>query len=141
MVGNAIAEHGVPEYLRSDNGSDFIAREVQRWLAENRIKTIYIEPASPFQNGFVESFHGRFRDECLNREQLWTLTKARVIVEDYRRDYNHHRPHSKLDYQSAARFAAITQSAPSPAPVALRAPCAEDGQTTPNNLTNNQASD
>jgi len=54
------------------NGPEFIAREVQRWLADNHIKTIYIDPGSPWQNGFVESFHGRFRDECLNREQLWT---------------------------------------------------------------------
>ncbi len=66
----AIREHGAPDYLRSDNGLEFIAREVQRWLAEKKIKTIYIDPGSPWQNGFVESFHGRFRDECLNREQL-----------------------------------------------------------------------
>lgn len=140
-MGKAIAEHGAPEYLRSDNGSEFIAKEVQRWLAENRIKTIYIEPASPWQNGFVESFHGRFRDECLNREQLWTLTEACVIVEDYRRDYNHHRPHSKLGYQSPAGFA-VTQTVPSSAPVALRAPCAKDGQTNNTNLNiKNMASD
>jgi transposase InsO family protein len=63
-------------------------------------------------NGFVESFHGRLRDECLNREQLWTLTEARVVTEDYRCQYNHHRPHSKLGYQSPKRFAATTQSAP-----------------------------
>ena len=73
----AIEQHGAPKSLRSDNGPEFIARAVQRWLAEARIKTIYIEPGSPWQNGFVESFHGRFRDECLNREQLWTLTEAR----------------------------------------------------------------
>ena len=97
----------------------------------NQIKTIYIEPGSPWQNGFVESFHGRFRDECLNREQFWTLTEARVVIEDYRCQYNHHRPHSKLGYQSPKRFAATTQSAPSPAPVA------EDGQTKANNITNN----
>lgn len=101
----AIEEHGAPAYLRSDNGSEFIAQTVQRWLAEKQIKTIYIEPASPWQNGFVESFHGRFRDECLNREQLWTLTEARVVIEDYRRQYNHHRPHSKLGYQSPVHFA------------------------------------
>ena len=59
---------------------DFIAKIVQRWLQANRIKTIYIEPGSPWQNGFMESFHGRFRDECLNREQLWTLTEARVVL-------------------------------------------------------------
>jgi len=138
-MGKAIAEHGAPEYLRSDNGSEFIAREVQRWLAGNQIKTIYIEPASPWQNGFVESFHGRFRDECLNREQIWTLTEARVIVEDYRRDYNQHRPHSKLGFQSPAAFA-TNQSAPSSAPVALRAPCAKDGQTKTTNLNINTKS-
>ena len=102
----AITQHGAPEYLRSDNGSEFIAKIVRQWLAANRIKTIYIEPGSPWQNGFVESFHGRFRDECLNREQLWTLTEARVVIEDYRREYNQRRPHSKLGYQSPARFAA-----------------------------------
>jgi putative transposase len=65
----AIVQHGAPEYLRSDNGSEFIAKIVQRWLQEQRIKTLYIEPGSPRQNGFVESFHGRFRDECLNPGQ------------------------------------------------------------------------
>lgn len=138
-MGKAIAEHGAPEYLRSDNGSEFIAREVQRWLAGNQIKTIYIEPASPWQNGFVESFHSRFRDECLNREQIWTLTEARVIVEDYRRDYNQHRPHSRLGYLSPTCFA-TNQSAPSSAPVALRAPYAEDGQTKTTNLNINTKS-
>ena len=102
----SIQEHGAPEFLRSDNGSEFIAKIVQRWLAEQRIKTIYIEPGSPWQNGFVESFHGRFRDECLNREQLWTLTEARVVIEDFRRQYNHKRPHSKLGYESPVAFAA-----------------------------------
>ena len=95
-LGRAIEEHGAPAYLRSDNGPEFIAKEVQRWLAEKRIKTIYIDPGSPWQNGFVESFHGRFRDECLNREQLWTLSEARVVIEDYRQHYNHARPHSRL---------------------------------------------
>ena len=69
---------------------------MQRWLKENRIQTIYIEPDSPWQNGFVGSFHGRFRDECLNREQLWTLTEARVVVGDFRQKYNEIRPHSRL---------------------------------------------
>jgi putative transposase len=128
----AIEQHGAPEYLRSDNGSEFIARIVQQWLAENRVKTIYIDPGSPWQNGFVESFHGRFRDECLNREQLWTLTEARVVIEDYRREYNQFQPHSKLGYQSPACFAANPH--PSFAPVGLRPPCAKDGQTKNNQL-------
>ena len=78
----AIEQHVAPEYLRSDNCSEFIAKVVQRWLATNRIKTIYIDPGSPWKNGFVESFRGRFRDECLNREALWTMTEAHVLIED-----------------------------------------------------------
>ena len=123
----AIEEHGAPEHLRSDNGPEFIAQAVQQWLRENQIKTIYIDPGSPWQNGFVESFHGRFRDECLNREQLWTLTEARVVIEDYRREYNQRRPHSRLGYQSPARFAA--QLTPSPSAVGLRPSSVGDGQT------------
>jgi transposase InsO family protein len=105
---------------------DHIAKIVQRWLKANAIKTIYIDPGSPWQNGFVESFHGRFRDECLNREQLWTLTEARVVVGDFRNKYNQIRPHSRLGYESPARFA--QQLTPSSAPVGLRPPCAKDGQ-------------
>ena len=131
LVSEAIALHGAPEYIRSDNGSEFIAKKLQRWLAEQKIRTIYIEPGSPWQNGFVESFHGRFRDECLNREQLWTLTEARVVIEDYRNRYNQKRPHSKLGYQSPACFAAHLP--PSPAPVRPAEPglsSAGDGQPT-----------
>jgi len=135
----AIEQQGAPEYLRSDNGSEFIAKIVQRWLAENHIKTMYIEPGSPWQNGFVESFHGRFRDECLNREQLWTLTEARVVIGDYRCEYNHQRPHSRLGYESPAVFAA--RSCPSPAPVGLRPPCAGDGQGTNKNINSTQSQD
>ena len=135
----AIAQHGAPEYVRSDNGSEFIARIVQRWLKENGIKTIYIEPGSPWQNGFVESFHGRFRDECLNREQLWTLTEARVVIENDRRDYNEERPHSRLGYESPAQYA--TRLCPSPAPVGLRPPSTGDGQAENKQLTSNQSLD
>ena len=131
----AMEEQGAPQYIRSDNGSEFIARIVQRWLKEQKIKTIYIEPGSPWQNGFVESFHGRFRDECLNREQLWTLTEARVVVEDFRRDYNQERPHSRLGYASPAEYAA--RICPSPAPVGLRPPSTRDGQTEKKTTTSN----
>jgi len=134
-----IEVHGAPAYLRSDNGPEFIAREVQQWLAQNQIKTIYIDPGSPWQNGFVESFHGRFRDECLNREQLWTLTEARVVIEDFRHEYNHRRPHSRLGYQSPVRFA--SQHSPSPASVGLRPPCAGDGQNANEQATSTTATD
>ena len=126
----AVEQHGAPAYLRSDNGSEFIAKIVQRWLKENRIKTIYIEPGSPWQNGFVESFHGRFRDECLNREQLWTLTEARVVVGDFRKKYNEIRPHSRLGYESPAVFAA--RICPSPA---------GDGQGTNKNINSTMSQD
>ena len=105
----AIQAHGVPAFLRSDNGPGFIALEVQRWLAVNQIKTIYIDPGSPCQNGFVESIHALFRDERFNQGQLWTLTEARVVVADFRRHYNERRPHSKLGYQSSVRFTAQNQ--------------------------------
>jgi putative transposase len=135
----AIAAHGAPEHLRSDNGPEFIAHAVQRWLREHQIKTIYIDPGSPWQNGFVESFHGRFRDECLNREQLWTLTEARVVVEDYRREYNQRRPHSRLGYRSPRRFA--LEQSPSPSSVGLRPPYDGDGQNQPHRATSTPTSD
>lgn len=130
-LGKAIEKRGAPEYLRSDNGPEFIAGEVQRWLAENHIKTIYIDPGSSRQNGFAESFHGRFRDKCLNREQLWTLSETRVVIEDFRCEYNHYLPHSKLGYLSPSRFAA--QWTPSPTVVGLRPPFVGDGQTRTHN--------
>lgn len=126
----AIKEHGAPAYLRSDNGPEFIATIVQRWLKEKGVRTLYIEPGSPWQNGFVESFHGRFRDECLNREQLHTLTEARVVIGDYREEYNKLRPHSRLGYLSPANYA--RQLCPSPAPVGLRPSSTGDRQNTEN---------
>ena len=138
-LDKAIAEHGAPEYLRSDNGPEFIAKEVQHWLASNHIKTINIDPGSPRQNGFVESSHGRFRDECLNREQGWTLTEAGVVIEDLRGEYNQYRPHSKLGYVSPSRFAA--QMAPSPPAVGLRPPFVGDGQARIHNLSSITDSD
>ena len=122
-----------------NNGPEFIAHAVQQWLREQQIKTLYIDPGSPWQNGFVESFHGRFRDECLNREQLWTLTEARVVVEDYRQEYNQRRPHSRLVYQSPRQFA--LQQRPSPSSVGLRPPSVGDGQKPNPNVTSTQASD
>ena len=129
-LGRAIQVHGAPEHLRSDNGPEFIAKAVQQWLKDHGVKTLYIEPGSPWQNGFVESFHGRFRDECLNREQLHTLTEARVVIEDYRQQYNQRRPHSRLGYLSPESFA--QKELPSPVAVGLRPPSTGDGQTNTN---------
>ena len=132
-------EQGAPAYLRSDNGWEFIAQIVQRWRAENHVKTIYLEPGSPWQNGLVESFQGRFRDEGLNREQLGTLTEARGVMGDYRREYNPLRPHSRLGYLSPARF--VAQLCPSSATVGLRPPSAKDGQNQNEKVTSTHSSD
>jgi transposase InsO family protein len=101
----AIEKNGAPEYIRSDNGSEFIAGIIQRWLWENKIKTIYIDPGCPWQNGFAESFNSRFRRECLDRELLYTLSESRVVFEDWRHYYNHERPHRSLGLLTPSQFA------------------------------------
>ena len=95
---------GTPEHIRSDNGSEFIERGLREWLAENEIKTLYIDAGCPWQNGYIESFNARLREECLNREELRTLTEARVVIEDWRWKYNHVRPHRSLGYITPNEF-------------------------------------
>ena len=104
VVHEAISRHGAPQYIRSDNGSEFIAKIVKESLAKHPIKIIYIDPGSPWQNGFVESFHQRLRDECLNQEIFLSVLEARVIIEDWRKLYNAIHPHSNLDYDSPDMF-------------------------------------
>ncbi len=93
---------GVPEHIRSDNGPEFTAKAVRKWLANLGVKTLYIEPGSPWENGYVESFIGKFRDELLNGEIFDTLLEARVLTERWRREYNRYRPHSSLGYRPPA---------------------------------------
>jgi putative transposase len=97
--------HGAPEYLRSDNGGEFIADTLKARLAERGTRTVYIEPGHPWENGFAESFIGKFRDECLNQEVFWGEKHAQVTVETWRRAYNHERPHSALGYRTPAEVA------------------------------------
>lgn len=97
-------DYGIPCYLRSDNGSEFIARCLQDWLNEQGTKPLFIEPGSPWQNGKCESFNGRFRDECLNLEWFDSLREAQVVIEAWREHYNEERPHSALKYQSPRQF-------------------------------------
>ncbi len=113
IMNRLIAEHGAPEHIRSDHGSEFIEKELRAWLASQSIKTLYIDPGSPWQNGFIESFHARLRHECLNREMLSTLTEARVVIEDWRWKYNHLRPHGSLGYISPIAFEQKLESEPS----------------------------
>jgi transposase InsO family protein len=98
--------HGEPAYLRSDNGPEFIATAVREWLARSGVQTLYIEPGSPWENAYSESFNSRFEDELLNRESFSSVTEAQVLVEQYRLSYNHERPHSALNYRTPAEFAA-----------------------------------
>ena len=107
---------GVPGYIRSDNGPEFIAEAVKKWLKEQMVGTLYIEPGSPWENGYIESFHSRFRDELLNRELFYSVKEARVLAENWRMDYNHHRPHSSLGYMTPAAFAATCIPSVSAAP-------------------------
>jgi putative transposase len=93
---------GIPDYLRSDNGPEFIADAVREWLFRLGVKTLFIEPGSPWENGYIESFNGRMRDELLNGEIFYTLLEAQVLVEDWRRQYNTVRPHSSLGYRPPA---------------------------------------
>ena len=104
VLSEAIDEEGAPSYIRSDNGSEFIAHQVQQWLSDKNIKAIYIDPGSPWQNGFIESFHNRLRDECLNREVLLSVAEAQVVIEQWRHTYNNEHPHSRLGFKSPQEF-------------------------------------
>jgi transposase InsO family protein len=109
---------GAPGYIRSDNGPEFIADVIRQWLKDRSVGPLSIEPGSPWENGYAESFQGRFRDELLDRELFYSVKEAKVLVENWRLEYNHHRPHSSLDYMTPAAFAAAClASAPAgPAP-------------------------
>ncbi len=100
-----VARRGAPQYLRSDNGPEFIAHQIRRWLGGAGITTAYIDPGKPWQNGVGESFHSRFRDECLNQEAFFTVGEAAVLIEQYRRTYNQARPHSSLHYHTPSEVA------------------------------------
>ena len=94
--------YGVPKHIRSDNGPEFAAEAVRKWLAGLGVRTLFIEPGSPWENGYCESFIGKLRDELLNREIFDTLLEARVLVERWRQHYNRIRPHSALSYRPPA---------------------------------------
>ncbi len=98
-LAELFVERGAPTYLRGDNGSEFTATAVREWLEGVGVKTLFIEPGSPWENGYIESFNGKLRDELLNGEIFYTLREAQVIIEGWRREYNTFRPHSSLGYR------------------------------------------
>ena len=107
ILERLFTERGEPAYIRSDNGPEFIAEAIKRWLAASGVKTLYIEPGAPWENAYSETFISRLRDELLNREVFANLKEAKVLAEDYRDHYNHHRPHGALGYLTPAEFAVI----------------------------------
>jgi len=101
-LADLFLERGTPEYLRSDNGAEFTAKVVRQWLEALGVTTLYIAPGSPWENGYVESFIGKLRDELLDGEIFYTLQEAQVLIERWRREYNQVRPHSALGYRPPA---------------------------------------
>lgn len=105
---------GVPKHIRSDNGPEFIAEAIRKYLTAAGVETLYVEPGSPWQNGYAESFHSRLRSELLDAEVFESVADAQGLAA-WRSDYNHHRPHSSLNYQTPAEFAAQAAFASAPA--------------------------
>jgi len=99
---NLFVFRGIPEHIRSDNGPEFTAKAVRKWLNQMEVKTLYIEPGSPWENGYIESFNGKMRDELLDREIFTTLVEAKVLINQWKREYNQIRPHSSKNYQPPA---------------------------------------
>jgi transposase InsO family protein len=124
ITGNDITEvlrylfavRGEPEFIRSDNGPEFASHAVKEWLRAAEVRTLFVAPGSPWENGYVESFNSKLRDELLNRELFLHIDELRYVADRWRMDYNHYRPHSSLDYMAPAAFAAT---------------CAPPGSATP----------
>jgi putative transposase len=118
VLERLVAERGAPEHLRCDNGTELTSHALRDWCRFAKTETAFIEPGSPWQNPYVESFNGRVRDELLDVEEFSCLAEARVVIEDWRRDYNHHRPHSSLGMCSPAAYAATLRTHAEPAALA-----------------------
>jgi len=123
-------ERGTPEYIRSDNGPEFIAQALREWLERASVGTLYVELGAPWENGYAEAFHGRLRDELLNTEEFASVQEARALARAWKEDYNRSRPHSALGYRTPAEFAAATAwAAPGLGSVALPHPTPMAGET------------
>jgi putative transposase len=108
LLFHLIIFRGVPEHIRSDNGPELSAKAIRTWLNQIGVKTLFIERGSPWENGYIESFNGKLRDELLNREIFTTLEEAKVLIEQWRREYNQIRPHSARNYQPPAPEAILS---------------------------------
>ncbi len=112
VLTDLFIERGVPVHIRSDNGSEFTAKRIYQWLQCLQVRPLYIEPGSPWENGYIESFNGRMRDELLNREIFYSLKEAQVLIEMWRKHYNTIRPHSALGYRPPVPAAKMIQPTP-----------------------------
>ena len=120
VLAELFTRHGPPDHIRSDNGSEFTAIAVREWLPRLGVKTLYIEPGSPWENGYNESFNGKLRDELLNGEIFYTLKEAKVLIERWRQHYNTIRPHSSLGYRPPAPAAILPPAIRSTYPQTVR---------------------
>jgi putative transposase len=120
VLAELFARHGPPDHIRSDNGSEFTAIAVREWLPRLGVKTLYIEPGSPWENGYNESFNGKLRDELLNGEIFYTLQEAKVLIGRWRQHYNTIRPHSSLGYKPPAPATILPTALSSPYPQTVR---------------------
>lgn len=109
-LDEVMTERGAPRHIRSDNGSEFRNKALRKWLASKGVQPIYVEPGSPWQNGYVESLNGKLRDECLNEELFFSRAEAQTIVDWWRSIYNEQRPHMSLNYQTPQAFTAAHQA-------------------------------
>ena len=109
VLTDLFIERGVPVHIRSDNGSEFIAKRVREWLERLQVRPLYIEPGSPWENGYIESFNGKMRDELLNGEIFYSLKEAQVLIEMWRKHYNTVRPHSSLGYHPPVPATVLVQ--------------------------------
>jgi putative transposase len=122
LLARLVSVHGAPKYLRSDNGPEFVSRAVLKWLNSAHIDTAHIDPGKPWQNGSNESFNGKFRDECLSMQWFKNRIDAKVMIEEFRRDYNEVRPHSSLGQLTPLEFKRkVSQSRPTSEPELLPA--------------------
>ena len=110
VLTELFCERGVPVHLRSDNGSEFTARRVRTWLSKLEVRPLFIEPGSPWENGYIESFNGKMRDELLAPEIFYSLKEAQIMIEMWRKEYNMVRPHSSLGYRPPAPSTILIQS-------------------------------
>jgi transposase InsO family protein len=120
VLAGVVRERGAPAHIRSDNGPEFIARAIREWMAGAGVETLYIEPGAPWENGYAESFNSKVRDELLNAEEFGSLVEARVLAKEWKREYNHVRPHSSLGYRTPAEVGESRPRADSAKPPSAR---------------------